>query len=221
MNFLYNLILNFKIRLFSLNNYYIFIPIFVFLISFIEVSSPIGFILPSDLFSILLFTFISTNIKLFLFVFLLYWSGIFLWLLVWYYLWYYFYDKINILLYKKFPNINKYLLKIDSYFDKYHFTTFFFISNIPYIRSYFAMHMWSRRYNFGRYLLWSVFFSFFYVLPRAIIGFLMWKFWQVIVSRYLNQWKMLGIYILLIIFLILIIFYVFKYNKKKNLNKKK
>jgi membrane protein DedA with SNARE-associated domain len=219
MDFIYSFILNFKIRLFDLNNYYIFIPIFILFFSFLETSSPVGFILPSNVISILFFTLIFDNSNIFIYIFLIYFSGIFLWLLVWYYLWYYFNDKINILTKKKFPTVDKYFLKIDHYFDKYHFLTFLLICNIPYIRSYFSIHMWSRHYNFSRYLLWSLSFSFFYVFPRALIGFLIWKFWQAIVYKYLHQWKMVIIYILLFL-LILIMFWIFKYRKKRNLNQK-
>lgn len=220
MDFIWSFIIDFKIRFFWLNNYYILIPFFIFLISFLETSSPLGFILPSNIVSILFFTLVFDNVKVFLYIFSIYFFGIFLWLLVGYYLWYYLYDKISVITKKKFPKVDKYFLKIDKYFDKFHFLTFFLICNIPYVRSYFAIHMWSRGYSFNRYFFWSLFFSFFYVLPRAIIWFFIWKFWQVIVYKYLDQWKILLNYILLFLF-IFVIFQIFKYIKNKNLKKQK
>ena len=128
--------------------YFIWLPLFIGFLGFLETVGIFGFFIPMEIISVTYFAFIHKKLYLFLFASLIFGLGVFGWLLVGYFIWRKFYKKIIWKLEQKFPALKEYFEDVDKYIEKYHFLAFPLLINLWFTRPIMAMHLGARHYNF-------------------------------------------------------------------------
>jgi len=196
--------------------YFIWLPLFIWFLWFLETVGIFGFFIPMEIISVTYFAFIHKKLYLFLFASLIFSLGVFGWLLIGYFIWRKFYKKIIWKLEQKFPALKEYFEDVDKHIEKYHFLAFPLLINWWFTRPIMAMHLGARHYNFWKFLIWSLIATISYVLPRVIVWYLVWIFWKIILEK-LEIWFKYVIYF--VIFLIILAFVVDFIKEEKELKK--
>jgi len=163
--------------------YFIWLPLFIWFLWFLETVGIFGFFIPMEIVSITYFAFIYHKLWLFLFASLIFGISVFGWLLVWYFIWRKFYKKIIWKLEEKFPALKEYFEDVETKIEKYHILAFPLLINIWFTRPIMAMHLGARHYNFWKFLIWSIIATISYVIPRVFIWYLVWVFWKAILEK--------------------------------------
>lgn len=194
------------------NYYYIYIPLFFLSLGIIETVWFIWYFLPSNIVSVTVFAFLITNLELFIISIFLFSLWIFIWLMISYFWWKYFLNKFIIKIRKKYKHVDEYFLQIDSYLEKYHFWAFPVLINIWFVSPIMWIYFGAHKYNFKKYLLWSFIAVLSYVLPRAIVWYLLWIFWKVIFDYMKIGYK----YLMYVAFIIILASFILDFlNKDK------
>ena len=163
--------------------YFVWIPGIIAFFWFLETVGIFGFFIPMEIISITYFAFIHQKVYLFLFSALLFFLGVFWGLLVWYFIGRKFYRKILDKFIEKFPVLEEYFKEVDKYIDKYHLLAFPLLINLGFTRPIIGLHLGARKYNETKYILWTLLGSFFYVVPRVVIGYLVGVFGKIIIEK--------------------------------------
>lgn len=209
LDFLLNFILESKY-------FFIYLPLFLWLLGFVEVSTPLWTFLPMEIISITSFAFSIHDTYLFWLNFLTFFFWIFFWMLFWYYLGKKFCNWFVCKLWNKYKNVEKYFKEIEVYIHKYNLLAIPLLINLWLIRPFVAMYLWSRNYDFKKFVLGSFIASFTYVVFRAAIGYLFWIFGKIIFD-YLEIWYRYVLYVLvgLIILSFIADFFIAKKETEK------
>lgn len=196
--------------------YFIWLPLFIWFLWFLETVWIFGFFIPMEIVSITYFAFIHSNLWVFLFATLIFWLWVFSWLLVWYFIWRKFYKKVILNLEKKFPALKEYFDDVDKKIEKYHFLSFPLLINIWFTRPIMAIHLGARHYNFWKFFMWSIIATISYIIPRALIWYLVWIFGKVVLDK-LEIWLKYAVYIA--IWIIILMFVIDFIKEEKYLKK--
>ena len=189
------------------SNYLFVLPLFVAFIWFLETVGFFGFFIPFEILSITYFALVFKYKFILIVSFFVIVAAVFLGLIVGYFVGRKYYSILLDKLEKKFPNLCEYLEKIDEYSNKYHFLFFLILINIWYTRPLMGLHLWGRKYNFKKYIIGSLFASFFYILPRFLIWVLIWIYGHKIVEKLKIDFK----YILIGIGIFVLIYFIYDF----------
>lgn len=200
----------------NLKYYYFYIPFFFLLFWFLETFAIVWYLIPMEVITISVFAVLVDYKYLIIFSSFFLWVWIFLWLIVWYIFWYYFLKSYLKKLEENYPTIKQYFINIDKKIENNHIYAFPLILNIWFLRPLFSVHLWARKYNFKKYLIWSIIWTISYVIPRLFLWILIWIFWKIIVD-YVSIWYK---YILIFIFLLIIFSFIIDIFKSKRKFKK-
>lgn len=193
--------------------YFIYIPLFFLWLWFFETVWIVWFFIPLEIVCISIFAYLHNHFEVFMFSVFFLWFSIYLWLIVWYFIWNKYYSKILVLIENRFPALKDYFKQIDEYFEKYHFLAFPVVINMWWIRPIMALHLWWRWYNFKKFLAWSLLATVVYIVPRAIVWYLVWVFWKIIL-QYFKIWTKYVFYGLIVLIIVALIMDIFIWEKE-------
>ena len=205
MNFISEKIQHFGDILLHSKFCFVWLPLFITFLWFLETVWIFGFFIPMEIIAVSYFAFIHQYLYLFLLATFVFGVGVFLGLIAWYFIWKKYYKLILAKVENKFPVTKDYFKKIDEYMEKYHFWMFPLLINIWYTRPIMALHLGWRGYNFRKFLIWSIFATISYVIPRVFIWYLIWIFWKIIVE-YLKIWYK---YLIFIVIVLVIVYFIY------------
>lgn len=178
--------------------YFIYIPLIVWLLGFVETVWVLWEFIPMELISISAFALLHQNIYLFLWCVITFSIWIYMGFIVWYFIWKKYCKWFVCSIEKKYPVVSWYFVEINQYIDKYHIWAFPILINLWLIRPFISIYFWSRSYDFKKYLWWCFIATISYVVPRAILWYFVWIFGKVIFD-YLKIWYKYILYALLVL----------------------
>ncbi len=176
--------------------YFLYIPIIVGVLGFVETVWVLGTFIPMEIISISGFALLHEDLFLFSSCVITFGLGIYLWLIEWYFIWKKYWNKFILKLENKYPVVKWYFKEMDNYIDKYHIWAFPILINLWLIRPFISIYFGSRAYDFKKYVAWCVMATVIYVIPRALIWYFVWIFGKVVFS-YFKIWYKYLLYVLL------------------------
>ncbi len=199
--------------LLGLTYYFVYIPLFFLVFGFFETFPFTWYIIPMEIISIWTVAVIQDKLHLVIVWGVTLFVGVFLGMLMGYWLWNCFFRIILYKLESNYPTIRNYLQLIDDKLEKHSsYYSFPILINIGFLRPLLSVHLGARKYNLKSYLIWSLIWSFFYALPRVVLGMLLGIFGSVIA-----QYASVGYqYILFALVVIIILGFIVDIKRTKN-----